>query len=178
MKNYDIIILNGAIDSHFINHLEQKLEKTLLKRIDSDVIDRLIDKDEKKESVITEKEKESIKKIFEGVINNKNAAVNVEALNVDDSPVIVTHPEFMRRMQDMAKTSGSNPFMMGASVEMITVSINGNHKITQKIINTKTKKSKEKIASQAYDLALLSQNMLSGSNMTDFIKRSIEIISK
>jgi len=177
-KNYDIIILNGAIDSHFINHLEQKLEKTLLKRIDSDVIDRLIDKDEKKESVITEKEKESIKKIFEGVINNKNAAVNVEALNVDDSPVIVTHPEFMRRMQDMAKTSGSNPFMMGASVEMITVSINGNHKITQKIINTKTKKSKEKIASQAYDLALLSQNMLSGSNMTDFIKRSIEIISK
>ena len=68
--------------------------------------------------------------------------------------------------------------MMGASVEMITVSINGNHKITQKIINTKTKKSKEKIASQAYDLALLSQNMLSGSNMTDFIKRSIEIISK
>ena len=96
------------------------------------MIDRLIDKDEKKESVITEKEKESIKKIFEGVINNKNAAVNVEALNVDDSPVIVTHPEFMRRMQDMAKTSGSNPFMMGASVEMITVSINGNHKITQK----------------------------------------------
>ena len=84
----------------------------------------------------------------------------------------------MRRMKDMAKSSGSNPFMMGGAPEMISVSINGNHKLIQKIIQAKTNKTKEKIASQAYDLSLLSQNMLSGSKMTDFIKRSIDIISK
>ena len=177
-KNYDVIILDGVIDSHFINHLEQKLEKIQLKRIDSDVVDKLIDKDEKKESVITEKESKNIKELFEKIIDDKNANVTVEALNVDDFPVIVTHPEFMRRMKDMAKSSGSNPFMMGGAPEMISVSINGNHKLIQKIIQAKTNKTKEKIASQAYDLSLLSQNMLSGSKMTDFIKRSIDIISK
>ena len=177
-KNYDVVVLNGTIDSHFINHLEQKLEKVQLKRIDSDVIDKLIDKDEKKESVITKKEEKEIKELFEKIIDDKNSNVTIEPLNIDDSPVIVTHPEFIRRMKDMAKSGGANPFMMGGSPEMITVSINGNHKLIQKILKAKNKKTKEKVASQAYDLSLLSQNMLSGSKMTDFIKRSIEIISK
>ena len=178
-KNYDVVILDGVIDSHFINHLEQKLEKVQLKRIDSDVIDKLIDKDEKKESVITEKESKNIKELFEKIIDDKNTNVTIEALNVDDFPVIVTHPEFIRRMKDMAKSGGgANPFMMGGAPDMVSVSINGNHKLIQKIIQAKSNKTKERIASQAYDLSLLSQNMLSGSKMTDFIRRSIDIISK
>ena len=177
-KNYDVIILDNVIDSHYINHLEQKLDKVQLKRVDADILDKLIDKNEKKETVISDKDKESLKKLFEKIINNKTTTVSVDALDPTDSPIIITLPEFFRRMQDMAKTSGSNPMMMGAPGEMIAVSINGNHKIINKIINAKTVKSKEKIASQIYDLALLSQNMLSGSDLTNFVRRSINILGK
>jgi molecular chaperone HtpG len=177
-KNYDVIILDNVIDSHYINHLEQKLDKVQLKRVDADILDKLIDKNEKKETVISDKDKESLKKLFEKIINNKTTTVSVDALDPTDSPIIITLPEFFRRMQDMAKTSGSNPMMMGAPGEMIAVSINGNHNIINKIINAKTAKSKEKIASQIYDLALLSQNMLSGSDLTNFVKRSINILGK
>ncbi len=177
-KNYDVIILDNVIDSHFINHLEQKLEKTQLKRVDADILDKLIDKNEKKETVISDKDKELVKKIFEKIINNQTTTVTVDALDPTDNPVIITLPEFFRRMQDMAKTSGSNPMMMGGPNEMIAVSINGNHKIIDKILNTKTKKIKEKMAGQVYDLALLSQSMLSGSDLTNFIRRSIDILGK
>lgn len=177
-KNYDVIILDNVIDSHYINHLEQKLDKVQLKRVDADILDKLIDKNEKKETVISDKDKESLKKLFEKIINNKTTTISVDALDPLDNPIIITLPEFFRRMQDMAKTSGSNPMMMGAPGEMIAVSINGNHKIINKIINAKTVKSKEKIASQIYDLALLSQNMLSGSDLTNFVRRSINILGK
>ena len=177
-KNYDVIILDNVIDSHYINHLEQKLDKVQLKRVDADILDKLIDKNEKKETVISDKDKESLKKLFEKIINNKTTTISVDALDPLDNPIIITLPEFFRRMQDMAKTGGSNPMMMGAPGEMIAVSINGNHKIINKIINAKTAKSKEKIASQIYDLALLSQNMLSGSDLTNFVKRSINILGK
>ena len=177
-KNYDVIILDNVIDSHFINHLEQKLDKTQLKRVDADILDKLIDKNEKKETVISDKDKESVKKIFEKIINNQTTTVTIDALDPTDNPVIITLPEFFRRMQDMAKTSGSNPMMMGGPNEMIAVSINGNHKIIDKILSAKTEKTKEKIAGQVYDLALLSQSMLSGSELTSFIKRSIDILGK
>ena len=177
-KNYDVIILDNVIDSHYINHLEQKLDKIQLKRVDADILDKLIDKNEKKETVISDKDKESLKKLFEKIINNKTTTVSVDALDPLDNPIIITLPEFFRRMQDMAKTSGSNPMMMGGPGEMIAVSINGNHNIINKIINAKTAKSKEKIASQIYDLALLSQNMLSGSDLTNFVRRSINILGK
>ena len=177
-KNYDVIILDNVIDSHYINHLEQKLDKVQLKRVDADILDKLIDKNEKKETVISDKDKESLKKLFEKIINNKTTTVSVDALDPLDNPIIITLPEFFRRMQDMAKTSGSNPMMMGAPGEMKAVSINGNHNIINKIINAKTAKSKEKIASQIYDLALLSQNMLSGSDLTNFVRRSINILGK
>lgn len=177
-KNYDVIILDNVIDSHFINHLEQKLDKTQLKRVDADILDKLIDKNEKKETVISDKDKELVKKIFEKIINNQTTTVTIDALDPTDNPVIITLPEFFRRMQDMAKTSGSNPMMMGGPNEMIAVSINGNHKIIDKILSAKTEKTKEKIAGQVYDLALLSQSMLSGSELTSFIKRSIDILGK
>ena len=119
-----------------------------------------------------------MKKIFEKIINNQTTTVTIDALDPTDNPVIITLPEFFRRMQDMAKTSGSNPMMMGGPNEMIAVSINGNHKIIDKILSAKTEKTKEKIAGQVYDLALLSQSMLSGSELTSFIKRSIDILGK
>jgi len=177
-RNYDIVLFDNVIDSHYINHIEQKLDKVQIKRVDSDILDKLIDKDEKKETVISDEEKESLKKIFEKIINNPSTVINVESLSTDENPVVITLPEFFRRMQDMAKSSGNNPMMMGGPGEMVSVSINGNHKLIDKILKAKTNKTKEKIASQVYDLALLSQNMLTGSSLTGFVKRSIDILSK
>ena len=127
---------------------------------------------------ISEKDKEKLKSLFEKIVDNKSSVINVESLNPSDDPVTITFPEFFRRMQDMAKSSGNNPMMMGGGGEMISISINGNHKSIDKILKAKTSKTKEKIASQVYDLALLSQNMLTGSNLTSFVKRSIDILSK
>ncbi len=177
-RNYDIVLFDNVIDSHYINHIEQKLDKVQIKRVDSDILDKLIDKDEKKEAVISDDEKESLKKIFEKIINNPSTVINVESLSTDENPVVITLPEFFRRMQDMAKSSGNNPMMMGGPGEMVSVSINGNHKLIDKILKAKTNKTKEKIASQVYDLALLSQNMLTGSKLTGFVQRSIDILSK
>jgi molecular chaperone HtpG len=177
-RNYDIVLFDNVIDSHYINHIEQKLDKVQIKRVDSDILDKLIDKGEKKETVISDDEKESLKKIFEKIINNPSTVINVESLSINENPVVITLPEFFRRMQDMAKSSGNNPMMMGGPGEMVSVSINGNHKLIDKILKAKTNKTKEKIASQVYDLALLSQNMLTGSKLTGFVQRSIDILSK
>ena len=177
-RNYDIVLFDNVIDSHYINHIEQKLDKVQIKRVDSDILDKLIDKGEKKETVISDGEKESLKKIFEKIINNPSTVINVESLSINENPVVITLPEFFRRMQDMAKSSGNNPMMMGGPGEMVSVSINGNHKLIDKILKAKTNKTKEKIASQVYDLALLSQNMLTGSKLTGFVQRSIDILSK
>ena len=177
-RSYDVVVFDNVIDSHFINHLEQKLDKIQIKRVDADIIDKLIDKGENKEAVISEKDKEKLKSLFEKIVDNKSSVINVESLNPSDDPVTITFPEFLRRMQDMAKSSGNNPMMMGGGGEMISISINGNHKSIDKILKAKTSKTKEKIASQVYDLALLSQNMLTGSNLTSFVKRSIDILSK
>ena len=177
-RGYDVVVFDNVIDSHYINHLEQKLEKTQIKRVDADILDKLIDKGEKKEAVITEDNQKELKEIFEKIIDNKSTVITVDALSPDDSPVTITLPEFFRRMQDMAKTGGGNPMMMGAPGEMVAVSINGNHRTIDKILKAKTLKTKEKIASQLYDLALLSQNMLTGSDLTSFVRRSLDILSK
>lgn len=176
-RGYDVLKMNGVLDSHFINHMEQKLEKTTFKRVDADILDKLIDKGETKESVLTDKEKEDVKAIFDGAINNKNASVSIESLSPDELPVVITLPEFMRRMKDMAKTGGGSPFMMGDMPEMLTVTVNANHKMVQNIINAEGEEEKKRLASQAYDLALLAQNMLKGANLTNFIKRSVELTS-
>ncbi len=177
-RSYDVLKMDGVLDSHFINHMEQKLEKTTFKRVDADILDKLIDKGETKESVLSDKEKEDVKGVFDGAINNKNASVSVESLAPDELPVVITLPEFMRRMKDMQKTGGGgSPFMMGDMPEMLTVTVNANHKMVQNILNAEGEDEKKRLANQAYDLALLSQNMLKGANLTNFIKRSVELNS-
>src|SRR5690606_37008391 len=166
--------LDSVIDSHFIGLLEQKVEKTTLKRVDSETIDKLIEKDETKDMVLSEDEKTKLKEIFDKAINNTNMMVSVEPLSPEDQPVIITMPEFMRRMKDMAKTGGGGGMMfMGNMPDSYNVSVNGNHPIIQRILKAR-EESKEKIARQAFDLALLSQNMLSGAALTAFVKRSVE----
>ena len=177
-KAYDVLLLDGALDSHFVSNLEQKLEKTQLKRVDSEITDKLISKDEKIPSVLSSSEEEQVKGIFEKAINNKSMSLAIESLSPVDLPVTVTMSEWMRRMKDMARTGGNGGFsFMGGMPDNYNVSINGNHHIIQKILGAETEEQKLKLAKQAYDLALLSQSMLTGADLTNFIKRSVELVS-
>lgn len=175
-KSYDVLLLDGVLDNHFINTLEQKLEKTQVKRVDSEIIDKLIDKDTKMESVLSKEEQDKVKSIFEKAINNTNMTVAVESLSTDELPVVITMSEWMRRMKDMAKMGGGGYAFMGGMPDNYNVSINGNHAITQKILKADDETQQIKLAKQAFDLGLLSQNMLSGADLTNFIKRSIELV--
>jgi len=175
-KAYDVLILNGPLDNHYINTLEQKLEKVQIKRVDSDTADKLIDKNEKVESVLSDSDKEQVKVIFEKAINNKNMNVTVESLAPDDLPVIITMSEFMRRMKDMSKMGGGGYAFMGSMPDQYAVAINGNHGIVQKILKAENEAQKTTLAKQAFDLGLLSQNMLTGADLTNFIKRSITLV--
>ncbi len=176
-RAYDVLKMDGQLDSHFINHLEQKVEGVSLKRVDADTVDKLIDKDEKLESVLSDDEKTALKELFEKAINDKNHTVAVEALPADEMPVVVTMPEFMRRMKDMAKLGGGGGmFMMGGDMpDQYNVAINANHALVSKILKTEDESAKEQLAKQAFDLALLSQNLLTGSKLTNFIKRSVDL---
>ena len=178
-KGYDVIVFDTPIDSHFINHMEQKLEKTQIKRVDSENVDKLIDKDEKKELVLSEEETENVKTIFEGAIDDKSFTVSVEPLAPEDAPVTVTMPEFMRRMKDMQATGGGGGFnMFGSMPDNYNVTVNGNHKLAAKILKSRGEERKKGFAKQAFHLALLSQGLLTGKDLTEFIKRSTDILGE
>ena len=174
-RAYDVLVLDGVLDSHFIGNLEQKLEKTQLKRVDSETIDKLIPTESKTESILSKEEQDGVKGIFEKAINNTSMTLAVESLSPDDFPVTITMSEWMRRMKDMARTGGGNNFY-GAMPDHYNVAINGNHPLIQKILKAGSEENKIKLAKQTYDLALLSQNMLSGTDLTNFIKRSIDLV--
>ncbi len=176
-KSYDVVMMDGVLDSHFIGNLEQKLEKTQLKRVDSEIIDKLIVKEESVASVLSKEEEELVKGIFEKAINNKAMTLAIESLSPGDLPVTITMSEWMRRMKDMAKTGGGGGMsFMGNMPDNYNVSINGNHPIIQKILKAEADDQKNKLAKQAYDLGLLSQSMLTGADLTSFIKRSVELV--
>lgn len=175
-REYGVLKMEGPLDSHFINHMEMKLEKVNWKRVDADVLDKLIDKDEKKESVLTEKERTAVKELFEKAIDNKSFTVSVEAMSPDELPVVITLPEFMRRMKDMSAMGGGMA-MMGSMPDAYSVAVNGNHPLVGKIVKAESEEQKLELAKQAFDLAKLSQNLLTGPELTAFIRRSLELVS-
>ena len=174
-KGYDVLLMDGMLDTHFIGHVERKAEKLTLKRVDADVINKLIEKEEKYEDVLNEEQRNQVKEIFSKAINKPNMQVEIEAHNPDEMPVVVTMDEFMRRMKDMAKMGGPYSFY-GAMPENYKVAINANHKLISKILQAENEDQKEQLAKQAFDLALLSQGMLTGSDLTAFVNRSVELI--
>jgi len=174
-KGYDVLLMNSPIDNHFVSQLEQKLEKTSVKRVDADVIDKLIDKGDTPAHVLTEEETTKVKAIFEKAITKPNMKVEVESLSADELPVTVTMDEFMRRMKDMAAMGGGMSFY-GSLPDNYKVSINGNHKLINRILNDGNDEEQTALARQAFDLALLSQGMLTGAELTDFVNRSVNLI--
>jgi len=174
-KDYDVMLMNSPIDNHFVALLEQKLEKTVIKRVDADVIDKLINKGDAPAHVLTEEQTTSVKAIFEKAISKPNMKVEVESLSPDELPVTVTMDEFMRRMKEMAAMGGGMSFY-GQMPDNYKVSINGNHKLISRIVNDENAEEQAALAKQAFDLALLSQGMLTGAELTEFVNRSVSLI--
>jgi molecular chaperone HtpG len=167
--------MNSPIDNHFISQLEQKLEKTSLKRVDANVADKLIQKEDAPEHVLTEEQSTKIKEIFDKAINKPAYKVELESLSPDELPVTVTMDEFMRRMKDMAAMGGGMGFY-GNMPDNYKVIVNGNHKLISRILEGEDEGVQAQLAKQAFDLALLSQGLLTGAELTEFVNRSVSLI--
>ena len=171
-RGYDVLVFDSVIDPHFINGIEYKIEKTSIKRVDADTLDKLIEKEIKLESVLSKDDQEKAKKLFEDTLGGApKLTISVEAMPSDELPVVITIPEFIRRMNDMAATSGQKS-MFGDMPTMLNVAINANHPVTQKILNASEEEQKQ-LVRHAYNLALLSQGMLSGSDLTAFVQQAV-----
>lgn len=174
-KDYDVLLMDSPIDSHFVAQLEQKLDKTTIKRVDADVVDKLIKKEDAPAHVLTDEQATKVKTIFDKAVAKANFKVEIESLNPDELPVTVTMDEFMRRMKDMAAMGGGMSFY-GSMPDNYKVSINGNHKLISRIAQAETEEEQTQLAKQAFDLALLSQGMLTGPELTEFVNRSVSLI--
>ncbi|MGZ8558582.1 MAG: molecular chaperone HtpG, partial [Chitinophagaceae bacterium] len=174
-KSYDVLLMNTPLDNHFINQLEQKLEKTQIKRVDSGTIDMLIKKEDAIPSILSEKQTTTVKSVFEKTIQKPGMSVMIESLSPNEMPVTVTMDEFMRRMKDMAQLGGGMGFY-GAMPDNYKVTVNANHPLINRIAQTENEQEQTRMAKQAFDLSLLSQGMLNGAELTEFVKRSVELI--
>lgn len=174
-KGYEVLLLDSPIVSHLLQKIESKEEKISFVRVDSDPIDSLIKKEEEAVSKLNDDEKETLSGFLKETIPSEKFTVKLEAMDSNANPFIITEPEFMRRMKEMQQTGGGM-FGMGAMPEIYNLVVNTNHPLVSEILNTKTKKKKERLVLQALDLAKLSKNLLKGEEMTRFIKRSYEMI--
>ena len=173
-KGYSVLLLDSPIVSHLIQKLETSKEKISFVRVDSDAIDNLIKKDEKSVSKLSEKEQQKLKEQIEEVIPKDKYSIQLEAMDSDSLPFMITQPEFMRRMKDMQNTGGNS--MFGNMPEMYNLVVNTNNKLISEIFKTKTKNKRDRLIKQSLDLARLSQNLLKGNDLTEFIKRSFDLI--
>ncbi len=175
-KEYDVLLMNTPIDSHFIQHMESKLENTSLKRVDADVISKLIQKDDAFAHILSEEQTVKVKAVFEKAISKPNMNVEIESLKPEEPPVTITMDEFMRRMKDMARTGGGGMSFYGSMPDHYKVTINANHPLITRIANSDDEEEQSKLSKQAFDLALLSQGLLVGAELTEFVNRSVSLI--
>lgn len=177
-KGYEVLLLDSPIVPHLIQKLEGSKEKIQFARVDADHINNLIKKDEPVISKLSETEKETLKKNVEEGISDSKFTVQLEDLDSSDAPFIITQPEFMRRMKDMQATGGGGMFAMGGFPEMYNLVVNTNSELAGKILNTENAEEKTSQIKYALDLAKLSQNLLKGKELTDFIQRSYQELAK
>ncbi|HET8854579.1 MAG TPA: molecular chaperone HtpG [Salinimicrobium sp.] len=175
-KGYEVLLLDSPIVSHLLQKLETSKEKISFVRVDADHINNLIKKEDEEISKLSEEEKEKLKADFENVIPKEKYTVQLQAMDSNAAPLIITQPEFMRRMKEMQQTGGGGMFGMGNMPEMYNLVVNTNHELITEILNTKTAKKQERLIKQSLDLARLSQNLLKGEELTAFIKRSFEMV--
>jgi molecular chaperone HtpG len=173
-RGYDVVLFDSPLSPHLISKLESKLENVSFARVDADTLDKLINKDEEIPSKLSDKEKETLKPIFEEVINKDKFTLQFENMSETEPPIVITQPEFIRRMMEQQKLGGGGG-MFGSFPEMYTLAVNANHPVVGSILK-KQKDNKQKLAKQLCDLAMLSQGMLKGEELTKFINRSVDLL--
>ncbi|WP_309640556.1 molecular chaperone HtpG [Flavobacterium sp.] len=175
-KGYEVLLLDSPIISHLIQKLEADNENLTFVRVDGDHIDNLIKKEETAISKLSEEEQTNLKSVLENVVPKQTYSVQLEALDSNAAPFIITQPEFMRRMKEMSQSGGGGMFGMGNMPDMYNLVVNTNSTLAANILNTTDKSTQESLVKQALDLAKLSQNLLKGEELTAFVKRSFELI--
>ncbi|MEP6949808.1 MAG: molecular chaperone HtpG [Ginsengibacter sp.] len=176
-KNYIVVKLETIVDAAFINNMEMKWTDVQFVRVDADIAENLIDKTETTESVLSKDEETKLKDLFQLEISELHVSVEIKGLSGETLPVIATRPEFMRRMKDMAMNGGGGMgSFYGNMPEEVTLTVNGNHPVYQKILQEENKEQQEKQVRNLADLALLSQGLLKGNELTNFINRSVDIM--
>jgi molecular chaperone HtpG len=176
-KGYKVVKLETMVDAAFINNVEMKWEGVQFVRVDADVVDNLIDKQENVDSILSKEEVEQAKKLFEFQVPEITLTVDVKGLSKDAAPVIATRPEFMRRMKDMAGMGGGMTAFYAQMPDEVQLTINGNHPIYQTLLKETDVDKQQKTARNLADLALLSQGLLKGAELTSFINRTVELTS-
>ena len=177
VKGYEVLLMDSPIIGHLMQKLETSKENVSFARVDSDHLDNLIKKEDTQISKLSDEEKEKLKANLDEVIEDKKYTVQLEAMDSSASPFIITEPEFMRRMKEMQQTGGGGGmFGMGGMPEMYNLIVNTNHELVGEILNTKTAKKRERLINQSIDLARLSKGLLKGEELTEFIKRSYEMV--
>ena len=174
-KGYKIVQMETIVDAAFINSMEMKWADVHFSRVDADITDNLIDKSESSESILSKEESEKLKSLFEQPLESLHVNVEIKGLGKEDAPVTATRPEHMRRMKDMAALGGSMAGWYAQMPDEVNLTVNGNHPIFQEILSNE-KDKQEKVVRNLADLALLSQGLLSGKNLTEFIRRSVELL--
>jgi len=175
-KGYEVLLLDSPIVSHLIQKLETSKENISFARVDADHIDKLIQKEDTAISKLSDEEKTKLDELLKEVISSEKFMVQLEPMDSDAAPFMITQPEFMRRMKEMQQTGGGGMFGMGNMPEMYNLVVNTNHALVNDILNTKTRKKQERLINQGLDLARLSQGLLKGEELTNFIKRSYGMI--
>jgi len=176
-KGYNIVKMDTLIDASFISQVEHKWSDVNFTRVDADITDNLIDKQENTESVLSKDDEAKLKELFGMDLPGLHMTVEVKGLSTDAPPVVATRPEFMRRMKDMAAVSGPMGSFYANMPDEVTLTVNGNHPIYQQILAGENKDKQEKVVKNLADLALLSQGLLKGGNLTNFINRSVDLMS-
>ena len=175
-KGYEVLLLDSPIVSHLIQKLEGSKEKIQFARVDSDHIDNLINKEENKVSKLDDDQKKNLEELVKNIVKDEKFVIKLESMDSNENPFIITNPEFMRRMKEMQQSGGGGMFGSGNMPEMFNLVINTNSDLISEIVKTKTKKKQERLINQSLDLAKLSHGLLTGEDLTKFIKRSFEII--
>lgn len=175
-KGYEVILLDSPIVSHLIQKLESDNQNMTFVRVDSDHIDKLIQKEDTQISKLSEDESNKLKTVVEEIVPKANYSVQLEPMDSSAAPFIITQPEFMRRMKEMSQTGGGGMFGMGNFPEMYNLVVNTNSDLASTILHTDDKSAQESLVKQALDLAKISQGLLKGEELTAFVKRSFELI--
>ncbi len=175
-KGYEVLLLDSPIVSHLMQKLEGDNEKMSFARVDSDHIDKLIAKEETQISKLSDEEQTQLKSVLEEIVPKTTYSVQLEPMDSQAAPFMITQPEFMRRMKEMSQTGGGGMFGMGGFPEMYNLVVNTNSDLATNILSNPDKNVQERLVKQALDLAKLSQGLLKGEDLTSFVKRSFELI--